>query len=109
MSFDEYTKIIQSCSCIILGYKQQAATCNCLTSMWNGVKVVCLEESMNYKEYNQNEHLPVYSIEKDLSDELIQSEPDINIYGTRNQIEQIYSYRRWVVDLEDSLKIMKLV
>lgn len=106
LPFDEYTKIIQSCSSIVLGYKQQAATCNCLTSLWNGLKVFLPKTSMNYDEYKNVDGLKVYSIEEDLNDLVLSSKPDFDIVNQRKIISDLYSYDRWQKDLKESLKIM---
>ena len=106
LPIDKYTKIIQSCSSIILGYKQQAATCNCLTSLWNGLKVFLPKTSMNYEEYKNVEGLRIYSIEEDLNDLMLSSKPDFDIMQQRKIISDLYSYDRWQKDLKESLKIM---
>lgn len=102
----EYTTIIQSCSSIILGYKQQAATCNCLTSLWSGLKVFLPKTSMNFEEYGNVEGLRVYSIEDDLNDMVLSSKPDFDIVQQRKILSDIYSYERWEKDLKEALKIM---
>lgn len=106
LPIDEYTKVIQSCSSIILGYKQQAATCNCLTSLWNGLKVFLPKASMNFEEYRNVEGLRVYSIEEDLNDTVLSTKPDFDILEQRRILSEIYSYERWKKDLKESIEIM---
>ncbi len=107
LPFEEYTKIIQSCGNVLLGYEQQAATCNCLTSLWNGLKLFVPKSSMNYKEYKMIEGLQVYSLEEDLNDININSALNIPIEEQRKRISVMYSYERWKEDLRDTINILE--
>ena len=106
LPLDEYTKIIQSCGSIVLGYQRQAATCNCLTSMWNGLKVFLPATSMNYKEYKNVEGLKVFSIEDDLDDMSLRLSMESDLKKQREIISSLYSFERWIEDLKDSLNII---
>lgn len=106
LPLNEYTKIIQSCGSIVLGYQRQAATCNCLTSMWNGLKLFLPANSMNYSEYKKVEGLKVFSIENDLNDDSLRLDMKTCLKKQREIINSLYSYERWVVDLRDSLDII---
>lgn len=103
LPFDEYNKIMNSCDTIVLGQKQQAATCNCLTAMWNGIRLFMPRDSMNYKYYSQL-GLKIFSIEDDFPDNPRLSNEDI--MNNRRIIENYYSYRAWVRDLQNSLTIL---
>ena len=103
MPFDEYSKIIQSCNCMILGYYYQAATCNCLTSIWNGVKLFLPKDSMNYIEYKDVEGLEVYSIEDDLNDHNLENVVINDVKKQRVKISERYSFERWKADLQASI------
>lgn len=104
LPFDEYTKIMNSCDSLILGQKQQAATCNCLTAMWNGLKLFLPEDSMNYRYYSQLGFI-VFSVEKDFSKKPVLSKDDI--MHNRKLIEKLYSYRAWVRDLQNSIDLLE--
>lgn len=104
LPFDEYTKIMNSCDSLILGQKQQAATCNCLTAMWNGLKLFLPEDSMNYQYYSQLGFV-VFSIEKDFSKKPMLSKDDI--MHNRILIEKLYSYRAWVRDLQNTIELLE--
>ena len=106
LPFDEYTKIIQSCGNVILGYERQAATCNCLTALWNGLKLFVPKSSMNFKEYKEIEGLCIYSIEDDLNDITLKSHLNYSIVEERKKISKTYSYDRWKLDLMESLKLI---
>ena len=103
LPLDQYTKIMNSCNAVILGQKQQAATCNCLTALWNGLRLFLFEDSMNYKYYSSI-GLKVFSIEKDFScnPQLTKEDVDRN----RKIIEGLYSYRQWVEDLKECISII---
>lgn len=103
LSFEEYTKIMNSCNRFVMGMIQQAATCNCLTSIWDGIKIYAPKNSMNYVHYNSL-GIKVYSIEDDFGREI--DEQYVNLENNRKIIENFYSYRRWFIDLEDSLSII---
>lgn len=103
LPFEEYNKIMNSCDTIVLGQKQQAATCNCLTAMWNGIRLFMSTDSMNYKYYSQL-GLKIFSIEEDFPKNPILSHEDI--MHNRKIIERYYSYRAWVEDLQNSLSIL---
>lgn len=107
LPFDEYTKIIQSCNSVILGYEQQSATCTCLTSLWNGLKVFVPKDSMNYNEYRNQEGLEIYSIEDDLDDSTISMCMSNCLIEQRKKISSIYSYNRWQEDLQDAINILR--
>lgn len=100
MPFDEYSRVMSSCSRFVLGTIRQMATCNCLTALWNGVQLYMLENSMNYVQY-KDMGLNVYSIEKDFGKKL-----DFAPRHNRTIIEQNYSYRRWVEDLKNSIDLL---
>lgn len=103
LPFDEYTKIMNSCDSIILGQKQQAATCNCLTALWNGLKLFLPKDSMNYQYYSKLGFI-VFSVENDF-----QKNPSLSkeeVLHNRLLIEKIYSYRAWVCDLQDTIKLI---
>lgn len=102
LTFDEYTKVMKSCDTLILGQKQQAATCNCLTSLWNGLKLYLPSDSMNYKFY-KSLGLKVFSLDE-FDNSLQLSYEDV--IQNRVIIEKFYSYRAWKKDLEDSIKIL---
>lgn len=104
LPIDEYTSIIKSCSVFIIGYSQQAATCNCLTSMWNGLKVFVPKDSMNYDQYKNVEGLEIFNIEDDLNDSTLISNSPSNIFSQRLKISEKYSYNRWVKDLKNTLE-----
>lgn len=107
LPFNEYSKIMDSCGCIILGQMQQAATCNILSAIWSGLKVFLPKSSMNYRHYVA-EGLKVYSIEEDLTIENIMSKrTKEDILENRKRIESIYSYRRWIIDLEATINIIE--
>lgn len=106
LPLDEYTKIIQSCGSLVLGYQRQAATCNCLTSMWNGLKVFLPATSMNYEEYKNVEGLKVFSIENDLDDNSLRFNMKPDLQKQREIINSLYSYERWIEDLRASLNII---
>lgn len=106
LPFDEYIEIMNSCGSLILGQMQQAATCNILSAIWSGLKVFLPKDSMNYIHY-KNEGLTVYSIEDDLTNEAIKTpRATEEIIATRKIIESIYSYRRWIIDLDNFLNIL---
>lgn len=106
LPFDEYTKIIQSCGSIILGHQRQAATCNCLTSLWNGLKLFLPQTSMNYEEYKNVEGLKVFSLENDLNDDALKMNIEQDLRKQREIISSIYSYERWVENLRNSINII---
>ena len=106
MPFEEYSKVIQSCDNVILGYEQQAATCNCLTSMWNGLKLYVPKHSMNYIEYKNVEGLEIFSIEEDLNDDNLSNKLILDIKNQRSRISSIYSYERWKQDLNDAVTLI---
>ena len=99
LPIDEYNRIVGSCKNVLFGHMRQAATCNCLTSMWKGLKLFMYEDSMDYMHY-RDEGLKVFSLDKDLSvDTLGINLTDEEILFNRTKIEQRYSYRQWKEDL----------
>ena len=100
LSLEEYTKTMRSCNRFVMGMIQQAATCNCLTSMWDGIKIYAPKRSMNYAQYNDM-GIKVYSIEEDFGRE--SDEQYNNLFTNRLIIEENYSYRAWVRDLKDCI------
>lgn len=104
LPFDEYTAIMNSCDTLILGQKQQAATCNCLTAMWNGLKVFFLKDSMNY-EFYKSMKLKVFSLEDDFGSVIDYNFDDVHY--NREIIEKHYSYRAWVDDLINTIDTIK--
>lgn len=103
LPFDEYNKIMNSCNTIILGQKQQAATCNCLTAMWNGLRLFMPKDSMNYQYYSQL-GMKIFSIEDDFPDNPQLSDEDI--MHNRGIIENYYSFRTWQNDLQNALDLI---
>lgn len=104
LTLEEYTKTIRSCNRFVMGMIQQAATCNCLTSMWDGIKIYAPKRSMNYIQYN-NMGIKIYSIEDDFGRESDGQYDNLSI--NRKIIEDNYSYRAWVRDLEDCIQQLK--
>lgn len=100
LTLDEYTNIIRSCNRFVMGMIQQAATCNCLTSLWDGIKIYAPKNSMNFAQYN-NMGIKIYSIEDDFGRET--DEQHNNLIDNRKIIEKNYSYRSWIRDLEDCI------
>lgn len=107
LPFNEYQKVVKSCNVIILGQIRQAATCNCLSSIWNGLRLFVYDTSMNYKHYN-NEGLKVYPISSISCEDIKKQRTFNDVLKDRNIIESHYSYRQWVEDLKNSIKIMGL-
>lgn len=103
LPFEDYTRIMNSCDTIILGQMQQAATCNCLTAMWSGLRLFLPKESMNYIYYKSLGFI-VYSIEDDYQKNPTLTDEDIK--KNRILIERLYSYRSWKVDLEKFIDIL---
>lgn len=101
LPLNEYTTIMNSCDSIILGQKQQAATCNCLSALWNGLKLFLLKDSMNYNFY-KSIGLTVFSIEYDFPKSPIMSMEDI--LKNRSIIEGLYSFRKWKEDLKECVQ-----
>lgn len=100
LSLEEYTKTMRSCNRFVIGMIQQAATCNCLTSIWDGIKVYAPKRSMNYAQYNDM-GITFYSIEEDFGSESDKQFDNLDI--NRQIIEENYSYRAWVRDLKDCI------
>lgn len=107
LPLDEYQKIVNSCSIIILGHIRQAATCNCLSSIWSGLRLYEPKTSMNYQHY-KTEGIQVASLEELSLDSLNLAPNLIETAKNRQIIENIYSFRQWVEDLQDSLRLMNL-
>lgn len=100
LSLDEYTKTMRSCNRFVMGMIQQAATCNCLTSLWDGIKIYAPKRSMNYQQYNKM-GIKLYSIEDDFGRETDEMYKNLRI--NRQIIEENYSFRSWVRDLKESI------
>lgn len=103
MSFDEYCKIQNSCNRFILGSIRQQATCNCLTSMWSGMKLIMFPQSINYQQYIDF-GLNVYNIES--SGSLISTIDNSTVISNREIISGIYSYDSWKQDLKDFIALL---
>lgn len=103
LPFEEYNKIMNSCDTLILGQKQQAATCNCLTAMWNGLKLYLPENSMNYIFY-KSLGLKIFSVEKYKKNDVITKE---EVMSNRRIIERFYSFRQWQEDLKNTIIVIK--
>lgn len=101
LPFDDYTKLMRSCNRFVIGMIQQAATCNCLTSLWEGIKIYAPKCSINYKQYNEM-GIQFYSIEEDFGREA--DAQYSNLKHNRTIIEDKYSYRAWVRDLQKTLE-----
>ena len=96
MPRDEYNALMLSCSTMIIGYREPAATGNIITALWLGMRVYLSEHSMAYS-YFKRIGCRVYSIESDLdeknancfsvvSDEERQQNRDalMSLYGKKN-------------------------
>lgn len=103
LSLEEYTKTMRSCNRFVMGMIQQAATCNCLTSLWDGIKIYAPKNSMNYTQYNDM-GIKFYSIEDDFGRETDGQYENLEL--NRRIIEENYSYRSWIRDLKESFEIM---
>ena len=105
LPLEEYTRVMQSCNRFVMGMKQQAATCNCLTSMWDGIKVYVPKDSENYRYYNSI-GLKVYSIEEDFGRDT--DDEYTHLENNRKIIENLYSYRAWCEDLKNCIDQLHL-
>ena len=70
MPRDEYFKLLKSCGVALFYHERQQATCNIEELLKNGVKVFFSETSINYRHY-KSVGLHIYSIQKDLTNEAI--------------------------------------
>lgn len=103
IEYEEYKKLLSSCSIAIFGHIRQQGIGNIVNLLSAGVKVFFYEDSVSYQ-YYKKQGINVYKLECDFNEKELNGELDVNLMNENIKLmSELQNYDKYLITLKTSL------
>ena len=103
IEYEEYKKLLSSCSIAIFGHIRQQGIGNIINLLSSGVKVFFYEDSVSYQ-YYKKQGINVYTLEHDFNEKELKGEFDANSMNENIKLmAELQNYDNYLITLKMSL------